>query len=436
MPLAEVEIHSTVSSTEVVRKTPETVITDIPADDDSKGYVTLWFDDGLLSTYEIAYPELEIRGWKGTLAVISDRDIAQEKFTPEGDPVMSWNQVTDLYVHGWEISSHSRTHMRLNEVEDKFLLASEILGSRNDLYAMGYSISSFTFPYGQNGLDIGQAFIDRNYFHWRSSTEDINPIPAWRHITAYALTTDMEREDIFELVKQTEQSGGWLVFTLHGIVEEPVNSWQHTKEQFNMLIEVIENSSLEVVLPQYMFDTYGYAEGYIPQISPDYSNLFDSIEQKDFGSSVSLEIPALEIETNLEIVCSSDESESLYDFSILHEAPIWVCSDASPYLADVGEFGASIALGHRQWGITPKVFAKLDRLVEGDVMSVEAEATTIDFKVKETVVISPEDLWKTVASYHIAGVEYERSYMILITCTPYGTDWQRMLVVLERSYDE
>ncbi len=52
-----------------------------------QGYVTLWFDDEFISTYELVYPELEKRGWKGVLAVISDREKAQE------NSVLSWNQV-------------------------------------------------------------------------------------------------------------------------------------------------------------------------------------------------------------------------------------------------------------------------------------------------------------------------------------------------------
>jgi LPXTG-site transpeptidase (sortase) family protein len=425
----EQEIAVVKANVEIVESIPEVIPT--PSSNEFHGYVTLWFDDGLLSTYQVAYPELEKRGWKAVLGVISDRDDAQEKFTPDGDPVMSWNQVTDLYQAGWEISSHSRTHPYMDSVTDEYTLKGEIIGSRNDLVQKGYSVQSFTLPYGENGLDFGQSLIDQNYSYWRSLKEDINPIPASRHITTIPLRANTNREYFEDLVKQTKESGGWLVITVHAIVEKPVHSWQHTPEQFKMLLEVIENSNLKVVLPNSMFDTFGYAEGNISQVSTEYNTLYDEIEQEDFGKGVSLEIPSLGINTALESVCHDDQYT--YDFSKLHEAPIWICTDASENLVNIGAPGASIILGHRQWGIAPKVFAKLDRLVEGDSVSVSTEGKAFDYQVKETSVIDPENLWQTISVYNTEGVQSEKSYLILVTCTPYGTDWQRMLVILERN---
>ena len=394
-----------------------------------RSYVTFWFDDGLESVYYLAYPQLELRGWKAVLAVISDREVAEEKFLPEGTAVMTWEQVTELYTHGWEISSHSRSHPRLNEEENKFLLASEIIGSRNDFYQRGYIVPSFTFPYGQNGLDQGQKYITQNYLYWRSSMEEINPIPSWRHVTAYALTTDMSEERIEELIEETELSNSWLVFILHGIVEEPINEWQHTREQFDMLLDAVERSSLQVVLPQHIFSTFGYAEILEPVISTNYSNQYESIGKDDFlEDGLPLSIPSLGIDSNMEIVC--EEENGVYDFSILHESPVWVCPDTSSYLSNIGEFGASIILGHRQWGVTPKIFAKLNKLKVNEYVLVGDEE--LSFEVIQIMEIEPEELWPTIAKYHTNGILQEESYLILITCTPYGTDWQRLLVITRR----
>ena len=67
-----------------------------------------------------------------------------EKFVPEGNSIMTWTQVDELYNDGWEISSHSRTHERLNEIENEYILKSEILGSKTDLEEKGYFVPSFT----------------------------------------------------------------------------------------------------------------------------------------------------------------------------------------------------------------------------------------------------------------------------------------------------
>jgi len=166
------------------------------------------------------------------------------------------------------------------------------------------------------------------------------------------------------------------------------------------------------------------------EYSPVY--VYDEISPKDFEDEVILKIPSLSIDTKLQIACHNEEN--VYDFSGLEETPVLVCTDASESLSNVGVPGVSIILGHRQWGVVPKIFAHLDKLKEGEIASVVTNEKSLDFKVVETIIISPEELWNTVGLYHTEGVNNEKAFLILITCTPYGTDKERLLVVLERSF--
>ena len=166
------------------------------------------------------------------------------------------------------------------------------------------------------------------------------------------------------------------------------------------------------------------------EYSPVY--VYDEISPKDFEDEVILEIPSLSIDTKLQIACHNEEN--VYDFSGLEETPVLVCTDASESLSNVGVPGVSIILGHRQWGVVPKIFAHLDKLKEGEIASVVTNEKSIDFQVVETIIIPPEELWDTVGLYHTEGVNNEKAFLILITCTPYGTDKERLLVVLERSF--
>ena len=166
------------------------------------------------------------------------------------------------------------------------------------------------------------------------------------------------------------------------------------------------------------------------EYSPVY--VYGEISPKDFEDEVILKIPSLSIDTKLQIACHNEEN--VYDFSGLEETPVLVCTDASESLSNVGVPGVSIILGHRQWGVVPKIFAHLDKLKEGEIASVVTNEKSIDFQVVETIIISPEELWNTVGLYHTEGVNNEKAFLILITCTPYGTDKERLLVVLERSF--
>ena len=92
----------------------------------------------------------------------------------------------------------------------------------------------------------------------------------------------------------------------------------------------------------------------------------------------------------------------------------------------------SVSYTHLQWGPKPKIFAKLDLLEQGDRLSIADSEKKIKFEVLNSLVIDPEALWQEIAKYHIAGKENRQSFLIIITCTPYGTDLMRLIVILER----
>ncbi len=230
------------------------------SNEDHSGYITLWFDDGLLSTYEVAYPILEEKNWKGVLAVIADQKIANKKFIPDGDPIMSWEQVEELRDAGWEISSHSMTHPRFNNITDEMTLRLEIVSSKDRLEEMGFRIDSFTLPYGEKGDKFAEKLVLEEYSYWRSCIHETNPIPPERHIRSYLLTTEHQKDDIISWIQKAEKNEEWLVICFHAIVDTPSHRWQHTYSQFLMVIEEIERSNLKVVLPSEIFDQYSCKE--------------------------------------------------------------------------------------------------------------------------------------------------------------------------------
>lgn len=188
-----------------------------------------------------------------------------------------------------------------------------------------------------------------------------------------------------------------------------------------------------MALPSEMYKTFGYAERKTPILPKNEIINIDTIGVDSFQEEVLLSIPKLGINSELKLVC---EENSEYDFSVLHEAPIWLCPEASPYLTDIGDYGASIILGHRQWGPERKVFADLDLMEKDDKISIKSIEHSLDFQVSNIIEVNPEELWQEIAKYHVMGEKQRKSFLILITCTPYGTDDMRLLVILERSNNE
>jgi len=71
----------------------------------------MWFDDGLRSTYNVAYPVMKRHGLKGIVAVITGRvgkTYEPVKLPPR--PCLTVEQLKTLIGEGWEIASHTVTH--------------------------------------------------------------------------------------------------------------------------------------------------------------------------------------------------------------------------------------------------------------------------------------------------------------------------------------
>jgi peptidoglycan/xylan/chitin deacetylase (PgdA/CDA1 family) len=94
------------------------------------------FDDGYLSQYVAAYPELQHLGWKGVINLV-----AQGSDLPDED-------VKKMLDAGWELGSHTITHPDLTTL-DATQLKREVAGSRQILkQRFGVPVDNFCYPAG------------------------------------------------------------------------------------------------------------------------------------------------------------------------------------------------------------------------------------------------------------------------------------------------
>ena len=72
----------------------------------------IWFDDGLLSTYTVAYPVMRTRGLTGAVAVITG--LVGKAFYSKNwgttTPCMNTEQLRELLDAGWILASHTVHH--------------------------------------------------------------------------------------------------------------------------------------------------------------------------------------------------------------------------------------------------------------------------------------------------------------------------------------
>lgn len=92
-----------------------------------------------------------------------------------------------------------------------------------------------------------------------------------------------------------------------------------------------------------------------------------------------------------------------------------------------GENGTAVIFGHStipSW-FNPKdyktIFATMHKIKNGDEILVNVENKTYKYKVFSILVTSPKDV-------NILSQSFDNSYLTLVTCTPPGTIWKRLVV--------
>ena len=188
---------------------------------------------------------------------------------------------------------------------------------------------------------------------------------------------------------------------------------------FFIVTSCTTNSSQEIIIENNL----------TPNKIVEYSDL--QIEEKDINSYTNLWnkemiIKIEKIEVNSELKEASIKNGT-WDFSDLENYPLWISS--TPIF---GRVGLSAILGHRQWGIVPKVFAKLNMLEYNDIINVG----NIKYFVQYTKIIKPEELYIIYDQLNKSFYEINVSALMLITCSPYGTDKQRLLVIAQQEKAE
>lgn len=129
-------------------------------------------------------------------------------------------------------------------------------------------------------------------------------------------------------------------------------------------------------------------------------------------SSYSLSIPALKIE---------DAQVSTVDYDLTRHL-VQFAGTAIP-----GQNGTTIIFGHStlpQW-FDPKnyktIFATLHLIKEGDEITIRVNGVIYTYKIFSVTITAPEDT-------NIFAQSYNHSYITIVTCTPPGTVWKRLIV--------
>jgi peptidoglycan/xylan/chitin deacetylase (PgdA/CDA1 family) len=208
------------------------------------GVVSFWFDDAWETQYTSAFPVLDAKGYKASLAVPTRL---------VDDPAyMSWPQVKRLYYKGWEIDPHSRTHNCSVQNLKPVQIDVEVLGSKQDLETEGLKSDSFIYitPCGTDTPQVKEV-IKKNYVALRSSNNGLNPLPLKDpyNILVYALDNKTQLSDVEGWLQEADKKHSWLILMFHQ-VDDQNSQWSVSPARFAEIVQAVEKSKLPVQLPK------------------------------------------------------------------------------------------------------------------------------------------------------------------------------------------
>lgn len=165
-------MYNNLTLSTISRKIQEDLSLSLGSNGHLRPMVSLTFDDGYDSDYNIVRPIFEEFGFRGTFFPISDLIGSSERFmTPE--------QLKYMADIGHEIGTHTKTHASLIELSREEI-KTEMRESKLAIQDItGHPVETLCYPYGHSNDDVRDIasgfFIGARNF-WRMEMTDFEPI--------------------------------------------------------------------------------------------------------------------------------------------------------------------------------------------------------------------------------------------------------------------
>jgi len=216
--------------------------------------VIITFDDGWLSVYTKAYPIMQANTQKGVDFVIIDPILGGwSDFTQK-------SQLNTLYGAGWDISSHTYSHIALT-TGNNTALNYELAASKDWLNANGYPRGAMflAYPYGDYNSNVIAALKANGYvaartieasntnnMHYNLSSPDIFSLKSYEVIGGQDNDTT-----IINQIDNIIASNGLLILAFHKIVDtlsaNATNAeTEFTTSDFQNVSNYLKNKNVDV----------------------------------------------------------------------------------------------------------------------------------------------------------------------------------------------
>lgn len=229
------------------------------------------FDDGWNSVYETAYPILKANNQKAVSYVIINR-------AGKVKNRMNWSVLQQLYNEGWDISSHTISHVDIRNIDDA-RLNYELNVSQNVLISMGFTRSARFIAYPFGGFDnrvinftMANGYLAGRISGKRQMLQKINLSNKndLYQMTAFEIFNNTAIADIENMINETIKQNRTLILQYHNILsdENKLEGSQTNRTNFKIISDYIASrkDDISVITMSEYYDSIKAAKGLSPNV--------------------------------------------------------------------------------------------------------------------------------------------------------------------------
>lgn len=175
------------------------------------GFISINFDDGELSAFEIGRPIVEEAGIPATYYIVT-----HQLDKPDFSGYISEDDVKRLEADGNEIGNHSQNHPHLRDIATSSIIA-EINGAQDELERIGIDdVKTFAYPYGEVPAGLEDIFADAGIIGARGTggginLKNTNPY----NLKSWSITDTTTFAEVKAFIDKAVTQNGWGIITLH-----------------------------------------------------------------------------------------------------------------------------------------------------------------------------------------------------------------------------
>jgi peptidoglycan/xylan/chitin deacetylase (PgdA/CDA1 family) len=207
----------------------------------SEGLISLTFDDGWKTQWDVVRPELNARGYKGTFALLSQA--LRENWTC----CVTVAQARQLQTEGHEIASHSVSHPNLTALS-LTAATNEIVTAKTELQGwFGGQIPGFVSPLGAYNNQLLSVIRANHRWHRTIFPGLIETETVIDQLPSYDVNY-FTRAQILATIDQAIAERKWAILTFHEVVlSGAATSTQINRADFVAILNHIRRRGVRVV---------------------------------------------------------------------------------------------------------------------------------------------------------------------------------------------